>query len=240
MVLLVSCKKPKDNFEVIIPSPNGQLQLHFNLYNGEPYYLVYLDDEIIVSWSLLGFNNGNMAKSIPMEKNLQENLIITNTVPVTSEDYTNLISDEKYNSLKVSLQNKEDQKLKYEVLFLIYNEKIIFWYEYEKELKTLQTNLIEHTELDLSLKNKSWHLADTISMNDTLYTPVKFNSDLGIDLIFSEFNSKKNNGTYLLQREGSISEFLIAEKSLDVADIRTNQSTIVKTTKNSIHIYRNK
>ncbi len=57
MFILVSCSKPKENYEVVIPSPNGSLHLHFNLYKGEPYYLVYLDDEIVVGWSLIGFRN---------------------------------------------------------------------------------------------------------------------------------------------------------------------------------------
>ena len=98
----------------------------------------------------------------------------------------------------------------------------------------------ENTELDLNIKNQEWQLIDTIQKTDTLFSPVKFSSDLGIGLIFSQTTSKKNNGDYLMQREDNMPEFLISSESSDTPDNLPDQSSKIKTPKKRIHIYRNK
>jgi len=233
MVILVSCKKPKDNYDVVIPSPNGLLHLHFNLHNGEPYYLVYLDDEIIVGWSLLGFKNGDT-------EILQENMLASEIGSIRNDDnISQLLAGEKYNSLKVHLQKQGDSEIGYDVVFLIYNETIVFWYEYDKDLNRLNPDLSENTEFDLSTDNQSWQLSDTIPMTDTLLLPVSFKSDMGIDLSFSEINSSGIIQSYLLQRKENIPEFSIKTLVPESKSKLVEQGSIIKTTKRSIHIYRN-
>ncbi len=233
IVILVSCKKPKDNYDVVIPSPNGQLHLHFNLYNGEPYYLVYLGDEIIVSWSLLGFKTGDT-------ETLQEDMLALEIGPIRNdEDISPLLAGEKYNSLKIHLQKRGNSEIGYDVVFLIYNETIVLWYEYATTLKKIKANLKENTELDLNMKNQEWQLLDTIPMTDTLFLPVSFKSDMGIGLSFSEINSKGIIQSYLLQRKENIPEFFIKTLVPESKSKLIDQRSKIETNKKSIHIYRN-
>lgn len=233
IVILASCTKPRNNYDVVIPSPNGQLHLHFNLHNGEPYYLVYLDDDIVVGWSLLGFVNDG-------SETLQENMLAMQVGPLKNDDeISQLASGEKYNSLKVHLQKQGDSEMGYDVVFLIYDEAIIYWYEYNPELENLVTNLKENTEFDLHVKNQEWSLIDTVQMSDTLLLPVSFKSDLGIDLKFLEMNSSRILVSYLLQREENIPEFYIKTLPKENDSQLENQESKIKTNKKSIHISRN-
>ncbi len=232
MFILVSCSKPKGNYEVVIPSPNGSLHLHFNLYKGEPYYLVYLDDEIVVGWSLIGFRNDD-------HETLQENMLAIEVGPIKgNDDIALFLEGEKYNSLKVHLQKQGNSEIGYDVVFLIYNETVVFWYEYDPDLKKRIANLKENTELDLNMKNQEWQLIDTIPKTDTLFLPVSFKSDMGIELNLSEINSKGTIKSYLLQRKENIPEFSI--KTLLPEDRSNFMDQGIKTNKKSIHIYRNK
>jgi alpha-glucosidase len=234
VIILVSCSnpKPKDNFEVAIPSPNGNLHLNFNLHNGEPYYLVYLDDEIVVGWSLLGFTNGK-------SETFSENMLLTKVGPLSAdkEDIQTILTGEKYNSLKISLQKQKESGKQYDVVFLIYNETIVYWYEYDYEFNKL--NVQENTELDLNSKNQKWKLTDSNSIADTLFLPVTFESDKDIRLTYSEFGVKKNAPGYLLQKKQNLPEFSIITPKTEVIREKANTGLKIKTTLRSIYIQRN-
>lgn len=234
LVSIISCHQPRDNYEVKIPSPDGKLVFYFSMYNGEPYYLIYSGDDIVVHWSWLGYSSEK-------SENLQKNMLVTKVKSGsgTEEDKLQATYGEPFNGLTINMQNRNVPELEYQIELRIFNEELVFWYEFDKTILIATSQMVENTELDLYSKNQNWALDDTLSMMDTLEFPVKFKSDKGVQLSFLEIdNNGKQNG-YLLQRPENLPEFYIRSKTSENINLSNSSETIFKSGKKIIRINRN-
>jgi alpha-glucosidase len=234
MVGLMSCHKARDNYNAAIPSPNSKLELHFNLYDGEPYYLVYAGDDIVVDWSWMGFT-GDAPGSFREEMKVSR----TVTGAGTEEDGLQLLSGEQFNRLKVYLHKKDNQEPAFAIVFCVYDECLVFWYELYGAMNGELPDLKESSELDLHSSSQAWSLIDTLAMNDTLMLPVSFLSDKGIQLSIAEMENENLTGSYLIQRNIGLPEFDLQLKLTDNNYSFAGQAATFITTKKIIRIHRN-
>jgi hypothetical protein len=234
MAGLISCHKARDNYSAAIPSPNSKLELHFNLYDGEPYYLIYAGDDIAVDWSWMGF-----ASDSPVTLKKEMMVGKTDARAGLEEDGLNLFSGKEFNRLKVNLHKKDNPELAYAIVFCVYDESLVFWYELEGSMSRELPDLKESSELDLHSSTQAWSLIDTLSMNDTLMLPVSFHSDKGIQLSISAVENENPTGSYLIQRNIGFPEFDIQMKVAENNYSSTNQTATFVTTKKIIKIHRN-
>lgn len=231
---MTSCHQPSDNYKMVVPSPNGQILLHFNLYNGEPYYLIYSHDEIVVDWSWLGFSGDSLAT-------LQKQMLVANTHigSESTDDELSLFSDKESIRYEATLQKQNHSELEYKIVFKVYDEALVLWYEFDKSLYSQMAKMKEASELDLYSGNQNWTLEDTIAMDDYLHFPVSFQSDENFHLTIDETNAKDRGDNYLLQRKSGLPEFDI--HTLPYTDYYEECTLphIIKTQKIIIRIHRN-
>lgn len=234
LVGLFSCNQPRDNYEVKIPSPDGKLVFYFNLYDGEPYYLIYSGEDIAVGWSWLGYTS-------EISEDLQKSMLVAEVKSgsgIEEEELQNT-HEEPFNRLSINLQKHNVPGLEYQLEVRIFNEVIVFWYEFDESVYDVISQMIENTELDLHSKNQNWVLDDTLSMADTLKFPVKFKSDKGAQLSFLEIDTNEMYNGYLLQRKENLPEFYIRTTTSEFYEVLNNPGSKFRSGKKIIRINRN-
>lgn len=210
ILILSSCRNSDNNFETILPSPDSKKHLYFNLNNGEPYYLFYYENQILIDWSMLGFIIDDTIK-------FNEGLLVDNVETRTSlhseKDLfpENLPDLGSFNEITVDL-NKVDCDIKLSVNFRIYNNAIAFKYVFIFPGNERKVN--EITELDLY--NDFFEKAEinypkqniiNIEEVDTLYIPAAFISDETIKIDYLQSITYDYPGMKLVRRTPDKAEF---------------------------------
>jgi len=196
LLYIVSCNQPKDNFEVIIPSPNNEVHVYFNLNNGEPYYLVYYSGEIIIDWSLLGY-------IINDEDTLTNSLVLINKKAVSLFNHNYIEGqiniDSNYNETTFTLQSNELPNYKFDIAFRVFNNGIAFRYNFPEQENINPLDIISE-ETEFRFWNgglAQWQSATPDSIEQIMHktplndidiakTPVIIKSEDGIELIIKE------------------------------------------------------
>ena len=117
-ILLFSCSEKKE-VQVTISSPDNNVEVAFNLNeNGTPTYKVSYKNEAVIKPSTLGFEIKNQPK-------LSQNFEITNS-EISSFEETwempwgeQLLVENKYNQLKIELQETSALKRKLTIIFKV-------------------------------------------------------------------------------------------------------------------------
>ena len=169
--LLYSCNKPKSNFELVLPSPNSRIHIYFNLDNGEPYYLVYYKNKIIIDWSLLGVTLKNQIK-------LSEGLLfVKNTAHSNSSNDLLIVKGglplaDNFNEMTVFFENKSLAKEPFAIVFRAYNNGIAICYSFpENESQDKVFLISEETQFDLYGNDSVWGIAESIKhIGDSAFT----------------------------------------------------------------------
>jgi hypothetical protein len=195
--VLVSCNKPKKSSELVLPSPDSKIQFYFNLNVGEPYYLVYFNNNIVVDWSSLGLTLDNGVS-------FTEGLVIigSETRSVYSEEKITLtdgtLLTEKYNELIVYLKKESISDVMIGMIFRVYNGAVSMSYFFKENRENENINILsEETQFDLYNKNTDWIILEKYNFekqnditdaksSDTLNLPATFISKEGIEVSFFE------------------------------------------------------
>lgn len=194
----ISCNKTINNFQLVIPSPDSQIHVYFSLNNGEPYYLVYYKDQIIIDWSLLGFV---LKDQVNLTKGL--NIIKTESRSTTSNDTlisneTSLLSD-GFNEMTLYFEKSGPEMDQLAIVLRAYKNGIAFCYFFPGKFPGDKlTILTEETQLDIYddkyrlLKRDSILIGienkETIekNYNEGINLPANFISGEGICISVSE------------------------------------------------------
>ncbi len=181
ILLLCSCSKSKDSYEAWLPSPDSRIHIYFNHNKGEPYYLVYYGNEIIVDWSLLGF-------SLSDNISLTDDLVITDTKSnsvkfVENETATSTIPIKgDYNEMIIGFEKVKNPKLGFDLVIRSYNTGIAFRYIFKgDETEKASSILSEETQFNLYANFFNWTLAQ-----DKSDLPVTFIADERFSVIIDE------------------------------------------------------
>jgi hypothetical protein len=196
--LLYSCNRPKSNFKLVLPSPDSRIHVYFNLDNGEPYYLVYYKNKIIIDWSLLGVTLKNQIK-------LSEGLLfVKNRAHSNSSndlliDKGGLSLTDNFNEMTVFFEKKSLVKESFSIVFRAYNAGIAICYSFpENENEDKVFIISEETQFDLYGNDSDWrisgpvkHAGDSTFISEPgivekLDLPVNFISTHGLMISISE------------------------------------------------------
>lgn len=129
--LWMSCGRDQDDQVKVLPSPTFDIHLYFNLFKGNPYYMVYVHNDIVVNWSSLGFNPS-------MGTKFNENMIEVDPDAsadswAENEDSSNeFFTDVRFNTLAVQLVSTVDSTVNYTIEFRSFTGGIAFRYRFEQ------------------------------------------------------------------------------------------------------------
>jgi alpha-glucosidase len=197
-LLFHSCHQPKSNFELVLPSSDAKVHLYFNLNDGEPYYLVYFNSEIVMDWSLLGFTSRDGVK-------LSEGLQVVKTESRSGQSNDEISVNpafpfpDNYNELIVFLEKKSPVSEQVAIIFRAYDKGIAFCYLFPENEKSDEVFLLsEETQFDLYGVDSIWqvegldHPLEEKSKiqenknNELLDLPVDFKCSNGLPVTISE------------------------------------------------------
>lgn len=228
-----SCRNSNKNFEKILPSPDSKKHLYFNLNNGEPYYLLYFENHILIDWSMLGFVIDDTIK-------FNEGLLVDNVVSRTStQREEDLFPDagtglSVFNEMTIYLDKEGCSDIQLSVILRIYDNAVAFKYIFnhlpgERKAK-------EITELDLhnNIFNKA--LISNTDLNeasffelplediDTLGFPATFISEEAFELEYMESISNKYPSMELIRRTPDRAEFKMIYSNDKIQNVQINKN----------------
>ncbi|WP_298900589.1 glycoside hydrolase family 97 protein [uncultured Psychroserpens sp.] len=172
--LLFSCNAfdEKKTFEAV--SSNGQLKLSFNLSEeGQPYYLVMRDGNVIIDTSYLGFE----FKDAPA---FDKNFIIKNSETKTNIETWQMPWGEQkdvvnnYRELKIMLQEKVSPERFLNVVFRVYDDGVGFRYEFPEQARLKAVEILEErTQFNLTQDYKTFWIPGDWDIYEHLYSTTK-------------------------------------------------------------------
>ncbi|AUP80080.1 glycoside hydrolase family 97 protein [Flavivirga eckloniae] len=162
-LLVTSCAE--NNMEqVIIPSPNGKLKVHFNLKSTKPTYHVHFNNKQVIDTSIFGLEFKNQA-------NLTSNFKIVGVIEnEVNENWTQVWGEKKeinnhYNHSIIKLQEIDGLKRHMNINFKVYNDGLGFSYTIPEQESVDSLSITnELTEFNLAQNYSTW------------YTPANFDS----------------------------------------------------------------
>jgi hypothetical protein len=193
--LFHSCGKPKNNYEFVLPSPDSKIHIYFNLNKGEPYYLIYYKDEIVIGWSLVGLTLNNQVKlteGLSVEKTESNSVALDESLKVKG----GFSMIKNYNESVIFLKRDSPPQEQFALVFRAYNDGISICYFFpENKNEGNVLILSEDTQFDLYGADSSWQVSDAkeplYTLNDKetepeMYLPVSFASTQGTMITISE------------------------------------------------------
>lgn len=219
ILLLSSCRESDSNFETIVPSPDAKTHLYFNLNNGEPYYLIYINNNILVDWSMMGF-------IVDDTINFYEGLVVKSKETYTGQEkIENVLSDYndqlgRYNEISIHLGKGNTNDIHMSVVFRVYDNKVA--YKYFLNGLTAKGSVKEITELDLYrgvfhkviLQDFSQTKLFDIDSVKLLNLPATFISDEGFKLVYLQSVAEGGSRVKLNKRVPEKSEYLLEQEKI--------------------------
>lgn len=169
-LLVISCEVDSAG----VTSPNENISVNFHLSaGGKFFYTIHYKDKRIIDTSYVSF----MLKDAPA---LDKGFIATVKRPKEVNETWGMPWGEqlnvlnKYNEIKIELEEKLDLKRKMNVIFRVYNDGVGFRYEFPDQ-PNLKEVLIteEHTEFNLTEDYKTFWIPGDWDIYEHLYSTTK-------------------------------------------------------------------
>ena len=228
-----SCRNSNNNFEKILPSPDSKKHLYFNLNNGEPYYLLYFENHILIDWSMLGFVIDDTIK-------FNEGLLVDNVVTRTStQREDDLFPDigtgfSVFNEMTIYLEKAGCSDIQLSVILRIYDNAVAFKYKFNHLLEERKAK--EITELDLYNNFFNKTVINSTNLNeisfselplediDTINIPASFSSEELFKIEYMESAYGEYPVMKLVKRAADKAEFRMEYSSDEIQDVRINNN----------------
>ncbi len=173
VTLLFSCNE-KEALQTKITSPDNTIQIEFNLSEkGEPTYNVQFKNDEVIKKSTLGFD----LKEAP---SLKENFTLLNSSISSFNEVWEMPWGEqtevenKYNELKLELQEVSELKRNLTVVFRVYNDGLGFRYEFPEQENLSEVIITdENTQFNLAGDHKVWWIPGDWDIYEHLYNTTK-------------------------------------------------------------------
>jgi alpha-glucosidase len=215
--VLLSCHNTEQNYQIL--SPDGKIKVLFEVVDGQSYYTVTKNNEVVILPSKLGLEFRNMP-------DLSDKLAIvqmrTRSFSETWEQPwgQRRLVENKYDELGIDLQETNGKKRKMTILFRVFNDGIGFRYIIPKQAKIdslIITN--ELTEFRMPEITKAWWIpAYKERFYESLYRHTAINE---MDTVCTPLTIERGNDRYISIHEASLTDY--AAMNLYCAD-----STILK------------
>ncbi len=210
-LVLISCQPSRQIIKTSIASPDGKIELTFQLSNGVPHYQINRENRLIVKPSKMGF----VLKDAPP---LNANFTIAQTHQSSfDETWTQTWGEVKnvrnhYNELKIELIEQLEKARRLTIVFRVFNDGIGFRYEFpeQENLKEFQI-MDEQTEFAMADDQQVWWIPtyrkdryeylftkSPISQIDTVHTPLTIETTDGLYLCIHEADLTDNAAMTLI------------------------------------------
>lgn len=201
-VLLMSCTQ-KNTLK--IESPNSNAGVVFSIVDNRPYYSVSYKGNDVVLQSALGFE---LKDAAPLMENFE---IVDSEVSEFDETWEQVWGEKQfirnhYNQLRVSLQEKDGDKRKMDVVFRVFDDGVAFRYEIPKQ-DNLNDFVImdELTEFAMADDHQAWWIkAYQHDRYEYLYTKSAISE---MDTVHTPLTMELNNGLYVSLHEANLIDY---------------------------------
>jgi hypothetical protein len=158
-----------------VKSPNSEIAVNFNVNaKGKPFYTVMFNNKTVVDTSYLGFDFKDV-------EDFSENFKIKNTATSSFNETWQMPWGEqldvvnKYNELKVELQENNEAARSMNIVFKVYDDGIGFRYEFPEQDNFKGEVYIndEHTEFNLKEDYKTFWIPGDWDIYEHLYNTTK-------------------------------------------------------------------
>ena len=178
IIIIIGCNKQKDNH--VIQSPNGDIKVSFSLKNEDQFsYNIIRKGKIIIEDSYVSFDFKNMMSIDGRLKllNVEQSSFNENWEMPWGEQ---LIVNNSYNESKIFLQEYNDDRRKFNIIFRVFDDGVGFRFEFPKQ-EGFDNVLItdENTEFHFTGDHKTWWLPGDWDTYEHLYN----------ETLFSEINA---------------------------------------------------
>ena len=178
ILLLSGCageSKKQEQTSASITSPNGNLEVHFQLdNNGKPFYLVKKNNTTVIDTSYLGLKFKN-------QSDLTQNFKIAE-VTTTESDETweqpwgeQRVVRDQHKQLQLHLEETTDKPRKLNIIFKVFNDGVGFRYDIPQQ-EHLKGDLVisdEVTQFKLTNDHKSWWIPADYDSYEYTYSETK-------------------------------------------------------------------
>ncbi|MBM3436200.1 MAG: hypothetical protein FJY07_08320 [Bacteroidetes bacterium] len=219
--LLISCNQKKSS-ELVVPSPDMKNHFYFNLNDGEPWYLFFVNNDIIIDWSLLGVVTED-------HKKYSEGLFIEKSVSrsVSAEDEIffaeGSILRSPYNEIIIHLSKPENPEIKFVIILRVYNMGFAIGYDFESGSGNSPVEITsDETELNLYSKSTHWIVQNQLpkdsaallaSEAENISIPCTFVSDQGYSISVYNPEDNKIPEVSLVKQKQDLPNYQFALKS---------------------------
>lgn len=187
----------------LVKSPDGSIQVNVGTENGRIYYTVNKNNKVVLDKSFLGFDL--------KDSGLYENLKITDVIESSfSETWTQPWGEEtsvdnKYNQLKVDVEESTGLKRKFTVVFRAFDDGVGFRYEFPEQ-DNLKDFIImeEFTEFALADNHKAWSIPYDAEYYESLYKESSINE---IDTVCTPLTMETKDGLYLSIHQANLTDY---------------------------------
>ncbi len=168
LLTFMACDEVDQREKVV--SPDGKIKVTFHLDAGRPYYSVNYAEKDIITKSELGFR---FKRHYPLDKNFIILDTQTDSVDETWEQPWGEVKEvqNRYNEMKVMLQEIKDPFRKMNVIFRVFDDGIGFRYEIPQQPKMTEFEITsEKTEFAFGEDHSAWWIPANYDSYEQLYT----------------------------------------------------------------------
>jgi hypothetical protein len=174
VLCLLSCNSSDKKREFKVLSPNGTIEVSFNVSEqGKPYYLVLNDKNVVIDTSFLGFefkDAPNFEKNFIVKKSHTASHIETWKMPWGEQK----LVENNYKELKVFLQEKVSPERFLNVVFRVYDDGVGFRYEFPEQARFSDVEIVEErTQFNLTQDYKTFWIPGDWDIYEHLYSTTK-------------------------------------------------------------------
>ena len=232
--IVFSCTS-NSKFDTNVSSPNGSIKMAFKLTdNGIPSYEVTYNNDEVIKTSTLGFD---LKEAPSLNNNFK---LINSTISSFSEIWKmpwgeKLIVENKYNELKVELQEISELKRKLNIVFRVYDDGIGFRYEFPEQENLSEVFIAnENTQFQLTDDHKVWWIPGDWDIYEHLYSTTLFSeinakskanhndlaqTSIPVNAVNTPVTMKTSNGLYLSFHEASLVDYAGMTLKVDTVNI---------------------
>jgi len=168
-----ACSRSTTNYKATIPSPNAKVHIYFELNNGEPYYMMYFKNEVMIDWSPLGLITEH--DSLINEFYLVEAKSKLTDVPEISDMNQYFNQSDQFNEMLFLLERNTLESGKIGILLRAYDDGISYRYLlFSEDEKNEIRILSEESAFGFTLSEGL--------LRDTLLNPTLISMGHGIDI----------------------------------------------------------
>lgn len=201
LICFTACSS--DGKQSLIVSPDGSIRVHVGVEEGKLYYTVDKNNKVILNKSLLGFvlKDSDLNKGFKISDTEESSFSETWSQP-WGEESTVL---NKYNQLKVNVEESEGLKRKFSVIFRVFDDGIGFRYEFPDQANLKDFIIMDEiTEFSLADNHKAWSIPYDTKYYEGLYKATAVNE---LDTVCTPLTMETKDGLYLTIHEANLTDY---------------------------------